>query len=159
MAAAVYAAAAAASATTAANSPKSTGLVASTAQVVSVPNTHGDIQIQNSYSRGGGGLASVGVRGFFPGSFFGVARESFGGFDSGSAAPDLPHRTTPTQMDSGVTWAAWPLPGLGFTGGVAAGTRRTVKLPGSGLAAGENFRPSESIPGGSATRKWPNIDV
>lgn len=155
--------AAVASTATAANNPKCTGLIASAAQMVPVPNTHGDIQIQNSNSRGRGGgsccLAPVRVRGFFPGGFFGIAREGFGCFGSGSAAADLPNWTTPAQMDASATWAARPLPRLGFAGGVAAGTRRTVDLPGSVLTAGEHFRPSESIPSGSTTRKGPNIDI
>lgn len=99
------------------------------------------------------------VRRFFPGGFIGIAREGFGGSHGGSTAPDLPNRATPAQMDTSAAGATGPLPGFGFTGGVAARTRRTVDLPGSRLGAGEHFRSSESITCGSTTRKRPNIDI
>lgn len=99
------------------------------------------------------------LRGFFSGGFVGIAGESFGCFGSGSTAANLPYWTTPAQMNAAATRAARPLPGLGFSGRVAARTWRTVDLPRSRLGAGEQFRPSESIPSGSTTRKGPNIDI
>lgn len=116
-------------------------LVASAAQVVSVANAHGDVQIQNPrVSSSAGDFASA---------RFGRV----GGF-----AADLPDRAAPAYMDPGPARTAGPLSGLGLAGGVAPGARGAVYLPGQ-RSSGEELGPGTRISRGPAPGEGPYVDV
>lgn len=116
-------------------------LVASAAQVVSVANAHGDVQIQNPR-----GSSSDGD--FAPARFGRV-----GGF-----AADLPDRAAPAHVDAGPARTAGPLSGLGLAGGVAPGARRAVNLPGQ-RGSGEELGSGTRISRGPAPGEGPYVDV
>jgi len=116
-------------------------LVASAAQVVSVPNAHRDVQIQNP--RGSSSAAD------FAPARFGRVR----GF-----AADLPDRAAPAHVDAAPARTAGPLSGLGLAGGVAPGARRAVYLPGQ-RSSGEELGSGTRISRGPAPGKGPYVDV
>lgn len=120
-------------------------LVASAAQVVSVANAHGNVQIQNP------GGSSAGSN-FAPASF-GLLRRLVGVLPA-----NLPDRAAPAHVDSGAARTAGPLSGLRLAGGVAPGARRAVNLPGR-RSSGEQLGSGTRVSRGPASREGPYIDV